>query len=83
MTFVSVKIRDEILIQTFGEHIRKLRLKKNFSIQKLADIMNVEYRQVSDIERGKINTTISTASAIAKALEILQENISSVTTILV
>jgi transcriptional regulator with XRE-family HTH domain len=65
-----VKIRDEILIKAFGNRVRTLRQENGLSMQSLADIMNVEYRQVSDIETGKINTTISTASAISKALNI-------------
>lgn len=44
-------------------------------MQKLADIMNVEYRQVSDIERGKINTTLSTILAISRALEVSIEEL--------
>lgn len=36
----------------------------------LADLTNVEYSQIARIERGVINTTITTAHAIAKALDI-------------
>jgi transcriptional regulator with XRE-family HTH domain len=36
----------------------------------LADLTNVEYSQIACIERGVINTTITTAHAIAKALDI-------------
>lgn len=36
----------------------------------LVNDMNVEISQISRIERGEINTTISTAYAMANALEI-------------
>jgi len=36
----------------------------------LADVANIEYSQIARIERGVINTTVTTAHAIAKALEI-------------
>lgn len=40
------------------------------SMQTLADIINVEYSQISRIERGLINTSIGTVYEIAKALEV-------------
>ena len=36
----------------------------------LAATANIEYRQLSDVELGKTNTTISTALAIAQGLGI-------------
>lgn len=36
----------------------------------LADLANMEYSQIARIEKGVINTTISSAYSIAKALEI-------------
>lgn len=36
----------------------------------LADLANMEYSQVARIERGVVNTTISSAYAIALALEV-------------
>lgn len=39
-------------------------------MEKLAQSAGLEYSQISDIELGKINTTISTAFILAKTLEI-------------
>jgi transcriptional regulator with XRE-family HTH domain len=39
-------------------------------MERLAQISAIEYSQISDIELGKINTTISTVYLISKALEI-------------
>ncbi len=41
----------------------------------LAAYADIEYSQVSKIETGKVNTTISTAYAIAQALEISLEQL--------
>lgn len=40
------------------------------SMQTLAYTINVEYSQISRIERGQINTSIGVAYEIAQALEI-------------
>lgn len=64
------KIRDEIYIKEFGVNLRKIRNSKKISMTQLANICNIEYRQVSDIELGKINPTISTVKALALGLEL-------------
>ena len=64
------KIRNEKLLKAFGDKIRSLRAEKNLSQYKMADIANIERSQVIGIEKGEINTTISTLFALAKALDI-------------
>jgi transcriptional regulator with XRE-family HTH domain len=39
-------------------------------MEKLAELAEVDYRQISNIERGKTNATISMLFNISKALEI-------------
>ena len=63
-------IRQEEKLKAFGAHIRHLRQQKNLSIQALADLCNIEYSQLSRIERGIINTSLSNVFAIAEALNI-------------
>ena len=65
-----IRIRNEHLIVAFGERVRTLRQQKGLTIEKLAALADIEYRQLSDVERGKNNPTISTAYAIAKGLEV-------------
>ena len=48
----------------------EVRKKKGFSQANLAYDANVPVNQIGRIERGEINTTISTLFAIAKALEV-------------
>ncbi|MCZ8329742.1 MAG: helix-turn-helix transcriptional regulator [Flavobacterium sp.] len=64
------KTANEIFIKAFGKNLRKIRLAKEISMQNLAYSINVEYSQISRIELGKINTSVSTAYEIAKALEV-------------
>jgi transcriptional regulator with XRE-family HTH domain len=64
------KIRNEEFLKAFGNNLRKLRKEKGLSMERLAQIAEIEYSQVSDIEHGKINTTISTVYQISKALSI-------------
>ncbi len=63
-------LKNPDLLLAFGKNLRRLRKKKNLSMKHLADVANVEYSQIARIERGIINTTVTTAHAIAKALEI-------------
>ena len=65
-----INVRDKKFIKSFGEHIKKLRIKKNMSQESLAFDADIPINQIGRIERGEINTTISTVNAIAKALEI-------------
>lgn len=65
-----INIRNKELITAFGERIRLLRQEKGLTMEKLAANANIEYRQLSDVERGKTNATISTVGALAKALNI-------------
>ena len=61
---------DQEFIISFGKNLRKIRESKNMSMQTLADIINIEYSQISRIERGLINTSIGIIYEISKALEI-------------
>ena len=75
-TLASVTIiRNQDYISAFGEHIRSLRVQKGFTMSKLADLANIEYGQLSRIERGIVNTTISTVYSISEALELPTEQL--------
>ena len=62
--------RHDIGLKKFGENLRKIRLSKNFTQESLANTANLEISQISRIERGVINTSISQVFVIAKALGI-------------
>ena len=66
---VRKTVNEQFVIE-FGLHLRKIRMEKNISMQTLADMVNVEYSQISRIEHGKINTSLSMVYELALALEI-------------
>ena len=63
-------LRREKDLIAFGKHLRSLRKERNMSMQELAYQSNVEYSQISKIERGKQNPGLSQILTIAEALEI-------------
>lgn len=50
--------------------MRKLRERKEISMRKFALLADMEYSQLSKIERGVTNPTLSTVIALAEALGI-------------
>lgn len=65
-----MQVRDEILLKKIGDRISEKRKEQNLSQGQLAFEAGLPLMQISRIERGKVNSSISTLSAIAKALEI-------------
>lgn len=63
-------LRDNASIKAFGNHLKTLRQKKNISQEKLAYDCGMEISQISRIERGVINTSISNLFLIAKSLNV-------------
>ena len=63
-------VRDDKYIIEFGKNLRKLRKSKNITQEKLAFSIGIEISQISRIERGIVNTSISTVKAISDSLKI-------------
>ncbi|MDX8338782.1 helix-turn-helix transcriptional regulator [Draconibacterium sp. IB214405] len=59
-----------LLQQKIGNRIRELRESKGISQQNLAAICNFEKANLSRLEAGRTNPTISTLYKISQALEI-------------
>ena len=57
-------------IKALGRRIIELRQAKSLSQETLANLADIPVNQVGRIERGEINTTVSTVYAIAKALKL-------------
>ena len=64
------QIRNQDLLVRFGKHLKVLRESKHLSQQQLANLCDIEHSQISRIELGKINTTLSTLFLIASKLEV-------------
>jgi transcriptional regulator with XRE-family HTH domain len=62
--------RNDTAISTLAGNIRKYRQARNLTIVELADLIEVDYSQISRMERGTVNANISIVFDIAAALNI-------------
>ena len=53
-----------------AQNVRRWRIARKISQQALANLIGIEYSQISRIERAVMNTSISVVFAIAKALNV-------------
>lgn len=63
-------LRDDDFLIAFGNKLRTIRKEKGYTQEKLAFELGVEVSQISRLERGILNTSISNAYLIAQKLEI-------------
>lgn len=64
------KVRDEKLIKKLGKRIKQIRTEKGLSTYQLSYDSDIPRSQISAIESGQVNPTISTLKAICTGLEI-------------
>lgn len=64
------KIRNQELINAFGKRLMEVRTEKGLSQEALANLADITISQVSRIERGEVNPTLSTIQALSHALKI-------------
>ena len=62
--------KNQKAIEAFGANLKSLRKAKGFSQEDLANHADIPINQVGRIERGEVNTTISTVYALAEALSV-------------
>lgn len=62
--------RDQEFIVKFGKNLNRIRKNKNVSQEKLAHLIGTDRSQISRIERGLVNPTITTVKSIAQILDI-------------
>lgn len=70
-----MSISKEEFCAKVGYQVRKLRLEKQLSIEKLALEAGLEYTQVSRIELGRINTSIYQIYKLSKSLDVTMPEI--------
>lgn len=58
------------ILEEFGKHLRKVRLRKGISQEKLAELAGLHRTYVSSVERGERNISLVNISRLAEALEI-------------
>lgn len=72
-----MEISREHVTYCIGKTVRELRKEKQKTIEQLANEINIDYSQISRIERGKINTTFYQLFRIVQALNIPFEEFAS------
>ncbi len=58
------------VLDRFGKKLRKMRLERSISQEKLADLAGLHRTYVSSVERGERNVTLLTIKKLAKALNV-------------
>lgn len=62
--------KDELFLKNIGIKIRECRTLNGISIENLANECDIDYSQLSRMELGKVNSSVSFLSKIAKSLKI-------------
>ena len=52
----------------FGENFKDLRIKSDLSYRKLSQLCDVDYSDISKIEKGQVNITLLTIIELAKGI---------------
>lgn len=61
--------RNTDFCKAFGSNLKKIRIENGFTLRGFALEAGIEHSQLSKIERGAINPTISTVLVIADTLK--------------
>jgi transcriptional regulator with XRE-family HTH domain len=73
------QLRDPVAIKTLADNVRVHRVQRDLSQEALANLAGIEYSQVSRIERGVINTSVSVIFALAKAMDVQPSQLLDIT----
>ncbi|GEN77170.1 helix-turn-helix domain-containing protein [Chryseobacterium hagamense] len=57
-------------LELFGNQIKTLRKEKGLSLRQLAQLCDIDYSDISKIEKGQRNIQISTILELTKGLDI-------------
>ena len=63
-------IRNEDLIKALGQRVRYLRSERKLTMEKLAELSGIDYRQLSYIELGQTDASLSTLYALSQGLNV-------------
>ena len=59
----------EILLKKFGKNVKLERIKKDLTLEQLAEIMGVSVNYLSNIELGKANMSLAKVLELAQFLQ--------------
>ncbi|WP_168796393.1 helix-turn-helix domain-containing protein [Flagellimonas onchidii] len=60
----------DAFLKAFGESLKLLRLDRGLSYRKMSQRCEVDYSDISKIEKGMVNIQLSTVAELAKALDV-------------
>lgn len=60
----------DAFLRAFGENLKRLRLEKDLSYRKMSQRCEIDYSDISKIEKGGVNIQLSTIFELAKALDV-------------
>lgn len=63
------------VLKLFGEKLKRLRLRKDISQEKLAELAGLHRTYVSLVERGTCNISLLNIAKLAKALDVPLANL--------
>jgi len=58
------------ILKIFGKNLRRIRMEKGLSQRGLSSLCNIDNADISRMENGQVNVSLSTISQLADALEI-------------
>ena len=70
MSYKIISDLENLLQIKVGKRIQQIRMEKNISQQDLAARCNFEQSNMSRLEAGRANATLSTLEIVSKALEV-------------
>lgn len=62
--------REQKIMKEFGEKLKKIRTDKKLSLRALANIAEMDFGNINEIENGKVNPSLTTIILLAEALQI-------------
>ncbi|QOL69343.1 helix-turn-helix domain-containing protein [Limosilactobacillus mucosae] len=66
--------REEILT-TFGNNLKKIRLKRGLSQERLAELVNVDRTYIGMVERGKKSISLIYITRLLKVLQVSADDL--------
>ena len=68
--FQLAGVKNEVVLQAFGQHLRGLREARGWSQQALADVSDVSKPTIYRIETARYSATLDVLASLAQGLEI-------------
>jgi transcriptional regulator with XRE-family HTH domain len=65
---VSLNSKKTVQLKTFGINLRRERMAKKFTQEKLAELAELNIRTIQKIEAGHVDILLTTVSRLQKAL---------------